>query len=73
MSFTGCMRLRGGRRSRRSMYCRALLLQAFYSVRSERQLIAQLDYNLLFRWFVGLSMHDTVWHHAVFSKSRDRC
>ena len=51
---------------------RALLLQAFYSVRSERQLVEQPDYNLLFRWFVGLSMDDAVWHHAVFSKNRDR-
>jgi transposase len=51
---------------------RALLLQAFYSVRSERQLVEQLDYNLLFRWFVGLGMDDGVWHHAVFSKNRDR-
>jgi transposase len=51
---------------------RALLLQAFYSVRSERQLVEQLDYNLLFRWFVGLGMDDTVWNHAVFSKNRDR-
>ena len=51
---------------------RALLLQAFYSVRSERQLVEQLDYNLLFRWFVGLSMDDAIWHHAVFSKNRDR-
>ena len=51
---------------------RALLLQAFYSVRSERQLVEQLDYNLLFRWFVGLGMDDGVWNHAVFSKNRDR-
>jgi len=51
---------------------RALLLQAFYSIRSERQLVEQLDYNLLFRWFVGLSMDDAVWNHAVFSKNRDR-
>ena len=51
---------------------RALLLQAFYSIRSERQLVEQLDYNLLFRWFVGLSMDDEVWNHAVFSKNRDR-
>jgi len=51
---------------------RALLLQAFYSVRSERQLVEQLDYNLLFRWFVGLNMDDAVWNHAVFSKNRDR-
>ena len=51
---------------------RALLLQAFYSIRSERQLVEQLDYNLLFRWVVGLGMDDAVWNHAVFSKNRDR-
>jgi len=51
---------------------RALLLQAFYSVRSERQLMEQLDYNLLFRWFVGLSMDAPVWDATVFSKNRDR-
>jgi len=51
---------------------RALLLQAFYSIRSERQLVEQIDYNLLFRWFVGLGMDDAVWNHAVFSKNRDR-
>jgi transposase len=51
---------------------RALLLQVFYSVRSERLLMEQLDYNLLFRWFVGLGMDDAVWNHAVFSKNRDR-
>lgn len=51
---------------------RALLLQAFYSVRSERQLIEQVNYNLLFRWFVGLGMDDAVWNHAVFSKNRER-
>src|SRR5712675_1553769 len=51
---------------------RALLLQAFYSVRSERQLVEQLDYNLLFRWFVGLGMDDAVWNHAVFSKNCER-
>jgi transposase len=51
---------------------RAVLLQAFYSVRSERQLVEQIDYNLLFRWFVGLGMDDAVWNHAVFSKNRDR-
>ncbi len=49
-----------------------LLLQAFYSVRSERQLIEQLNYNLLCRRFVGLSMDDAVWNNAVFSKNRDR-
>ena len=56
----------------REYVLRALLLQAFYSVRSERQLVEQLDHNLLFRWFVGLGMDDVVWNHAVFSKNRDR-
>jgi transposase len=51
---------------------RASLLQAFYSVRSERQLMEQLDYNLLFRWFVGLGVDDPVWDHSTFSKNRDR-
>jgi len=51
---------------------RALLLQIFYSVRSERLLMEQLDYNLLFRWFVGMEMDEAVWHHAVFSKNRER-
>ncbi len=51
---------------------RALLLQAFYTVRSERQLMEQLDYNLLFRWFVGLSLDDEVWDATVFCKNRDR-
>jgi transposase len=51
---------------------RALLLQAFYSVRSELQLIEQLHYNLLFRWFVGLSLDATVWDETVFTKNRER-
>jgi transposase len=51
---------------------KALLLQIFYTIRSERLLMEQLDYNLLFRWFVGLSMDDEVWDHSVFSKNRDR-
>ena len=51
---------------------RALLLQEFYSVRSERQLMEQLDYNLLFRWFVGLGVDDPVWDVTVFTKNRDR-
>src|ERR1700752_1656440 len=51
---------------------RALLLQAFYTVRSERQLMEQLDYNLLFRWFVGLSPDEPVWDATVFCKNRDR-
>src|SRR5271154_3698902 len=51
---------------------RALLLQVFYSVHSERLLVEQIDYNLLFRWFVGLGMDDAVWEHSVFSKNRGR-
>ena len=51
---------------------RALLLPTFYSIRSERMLMEQLDYNLLFRWFVGLEMDEPVWNHAVFSKNRER-
>jgi transposase len=51
---------------------RALLLQAFYTIRSERQLMEQLNYNLLFRWFVGLSVDDPIWVPTVFSKNRDR-
>ena len=51
---------------------RALLLQVLYTIRSERQLIEQLEYNLLFRWFVGLGMDDTVWHATTFTKNRER-
>jgi len=51
---------------------RALLLQIFYTIRSERLLMEQLHYNLLFRWFVGLSMDDPVWDHSTFSKNRER-
>ena len=51
---------------------RALLLQMLYSVRSERMLMEQLEYNLLFRWFVGLSANEPVWHPTVFSKNRER-
>ena len=50
----------------------ALLLQVFYGIRSERQLMEQLNYNLLFRWFVGLSPDDPVWDPTVFTKNRDR-
>jgi len=50
---------------------RALLLQVLYTVRSERMLMEQLEYNLLFRWFVGLSMDEAVWVPTVFSKNRD--
>src|SRR5438309_10334206 len=51
---------------------RALLLQVLYSVRSERLLMEELDYNMLFRWFVGLSMDDAVWDASTFSKNRER-
>lgn len=51
---------------------RALLLQILYSIRSERMLVEQLNYNLLFRWFIGMSMDDEVWNHSTFSKNRDR-
>lgn len=51
---------------------RALLLQILYTIRSERLLMERIDYDLLFRWFVGLGMDDVVWNHSVFSKNRDR-
>src|SRR5271155_4283291 len=51
---------------------RALLLQVLYTIRSERQLMEQLDYNILYRWFVGLGMDDPVWDHSVYSKNRER-
>jgi transposase len=51
---------------------RALLLQVLYTVRSERMLMEQLDYNLLFRWFVGLNIDEAVWHVTVYTKNRDR-
>jgi transposase len=51
---------------------RALLLQALYSIRSERQLMERLDFDLLFRWFAGLGIDDPVWDHSTFSKNRDR-
>src|SRR5437763_10489208 len=51
---------------------RAQLLQIFYSIRSERLLMEQLDYNLLFRWFVGLEMDEPIWGTTVFTKNRDR-
>src|SRR6202007_2451677 len=54
------------------MLLRATLLQAFFSVRSERMLMEQLNYNLLFRWFVGLNMDEPVWDATVFSKNRQR-
>ena len=51
---------------------RAMLLQAFYSIRSERQLMERLEFDLLFRWFVGIGVDDAVWDHSTFSKNRDR-
>ena len=64
---------RGGRPSiAPEKLLRAMLLQVFYSVRSERQLMEQIQYNLLFRWFVGLTMDDAVWVPTVFSKNRER-
>src|SRR5918992_2550241 len=48
------------------------LLQAFYSIRSERQLMERLEFDLLFRWFVGLGIDDPVWNHSTFSKNRER-
>ena len=51
---------------------RGSLLQIIFSVRSERQLMDQMDYNLTFRWFVGLGIDDPVWDHSVYSKNRDR-
>jgi hypothetical protein len=50
----------------------ALLLRVFYGIRSERQLVEQLEYNLLYRWFVGLSPDDPVWDPTTFTKNRDR-
>src|ERR1700751_6111345 len=51
---------------------RSLLLQIFYSVRSERMPIEQLQYSLLFRWFVGMEMDEAAWNHVVYSKNRER-
>ena len=51
---------------------RAMLIQVFFSVRSERQLVEQIRYNLLYRWFIGLAIDDEVWDHSTFSKNRDR-
>jgi transposase len=51
---------------------RALLLQMLYSVRSERVLVEEVDYNILFRWFVGLNLDDPVWDATTFTKNRDR-
>lgn len=64
---------RGGRPSiAPERLVRALLLQVLYAVKSERQLMEQIDYNLLFRWFVGLNMDDAIWDVTVFTKNRER-
>src|SRR3954470_10910757 len=54
------------------MLLRAMLLQAFYSVRSERQVMERLEFDLLFRWFIGIGVDEPVWDHSTFSKNRDR-
>lgn len=51
---------------------RAMLLQAFYGIRSERQLMERMEFDLLFRWFVGLGVDDMAWDHSSFTKNRDR-
>ena len=72
-SVFGQMYSRVGRRSiPPEQLCRALLLQVLYSIRSERMLMEQLEYNLLFRWFVGLNMDEPVWDVTVFTKNRQR-
>ena len=63
---------RAGRPSIAPEQLRAQLLQILYTIRSERQLLEQLDYNLLFRWFVGLNMDELVWDPTVFTKNRQR-
>src|ERR1700751_2956201 len=55
------------------MLLRAMLLQAFYSIRSERQLMERLEFDLLFRWFVGLGIDDAVWDHSTFSENATGC
>ena len=61
-----------GRESIPERLIRAQLLQVLYSIRSERQLVEQINYNLLYRWFVGLTIDDAVWNHSTFSINRDR-
>ena len=67
-----CMSSSAGRRFRRRNCCARCCCRRSYTIRSERQLIEQLDYNLLFRWFVGLGMDDAVWAPTTFTKNRDR-
>ena len=64
---------RGGRRSiAPEKLLRALLLQALYSVPSERRLMEQIDHNMMYRWFVGLNLDDAIWDVTVFTKNRER-
>ena len=67
----GCIRRWGGLDPAGKLL-RAMLLQTFYSIRSERLLMERLEYDLLFRWFVGIGVDDAAWDHSVFSKNRDR-
>ena len=71
-NLTACMRAWGGRRFAPERLLRVQLLQIFYSIRGERLLVEQLDYNLLFPWFVGMDMDERIWDPTVFTKNRDR-
>src|SRR5215203_3406073 len=66
------MRSTVARRFRRSVCCAPSCCSLFFSIRSERLLMEQLDYNILFRWFVGLEMDEPIWVPTVFTKNRDR-
>lgn len=70
--FDGMYAEKGRRSIPPEQLLRALLLQIFFSIRSERLLVERIDYDLLFRWFVGLGIDDPVWNHSTFSKNRDR-
>ena len=71
-NWRSCIPTRAALRLLRSGCLRATLLMVLYSIRSERQLMEQMNYNLLFRWFVGLEMDDAVWDVTVFTKNRER-
>jgi hypothetical protein len=71
-SFKSSIRRLAASRSPPERLLRALLLQAFYSIRLERQLVERIDHDLLFRWFVGLGIEDPVWDATTFTKNRDR-
>src|SRR5208337_4383656 len=70
--FSGLYSLMGRPSIAPEMLLRAMLLQAFYSICSERQLMERLEFDLLFRWFAGLGIDDPAWDHSTFSKNRDR-